>query len=116
VPKNSYWIADAEGNKALVEGAEARDVWTKVRGWSVTDEPGPTDQVHVVNANPEIGAGRMPYAAVELHAGLGWSAGPPPEPYDLTKDPVLVDQAPASAAAPVATKSPAAASATNVKE
>lgn len=91
--KNSYWIADTEGVYALVEGADERDAWTKVRGWSEVDEPGPTDQVHVVNENPEIQPGRLPYAAVELHAGLGWRPGPPPAPYDATKDPVLVDQA-----------------------
>lgn len=92
--KTMYWIADPEGVYAQVEGADQRDEWTKVRGWTVADEPGPTDQVHVVNENPEIGPGRLPYAAVELHAGLGWSAGPPPEPVDLTK--------PAEAGQPVA--------------
>lgn len=74
------WIQDTQGVYALVEGAEARDQWTKVRGWAEAGEPGPTDQVHVVNENPEIGPGFLPYGAVELHAGLGWSAGPPPEP------------------------------------
>lgn len=102
--KNSYWITDTEGVFALVEGADERDQWTKVHGWSEAAEPGPTDQVHVVNEHPEVGPGRLPYAAVELHAGLGWTAGPPPAPYDTTKDPVLVDQAPAPVAESVKPK------------
>jgi hypothetical protein len=107
VSKNSYWIADAEGVYAQVEGADQRDEWTKVRGWRETGEPGPTDQVHVVNENPEIGPGRMPYAAVPLHAGYGWRFGPPPAPVDTTKDPALSDQAPAPAAEPVKPKTEA---------
>lgn len=87
--KQKYWIRDVEGVFAHV-GAEARDLWTKVRGWVEADEPGPTDQVHVVNEHPEVGPGRLPYAAVELHAGLGWSAGPPPEPVSETPDPAVV--------------------------
>lgn len=99
--KNTYWISDTEGNKALVEGAEERDKWTLIHGWTVANEPGPTDQVHVVNSHPEIGPGRLPYGSLAAGmAGLGWSAGPPTEPYDLTKDPVLVDQAPVPAGEP----------------
>lgn len=75
-----YWIHDTEGVYAQVEGTEARDEWTKVRGWSEADEPGPNEQIHVVNEHPEIGPGRLPYGAVEHWAGLGWSAGPPPAP------------------------------------
>jgi hypothetical protein len=116
VPKNNYWIADTEGVYASVEGADERDTWTKVHGWHETAEPGPTDQVHVVNENPEVGPGRLPYAAVELHAGLGWKPGPPPAPYDATKDPALVDQAPAPVTEPVKPKTPVAAGAADKKE
>lgn len=104
--KKKFWISDVEGVFALVE-AEARDLWTKVRGWAEADEPGPTDQVHVVNEHPEVGPGRLPYAAVEQWAGLGWSAGPPPEPNDSTKDPALAGQA-APVAEPAKTKTTAA--------
>jgi hypothetical protein len=107
--KQKYWIRDAEGVSALVEGAEQRDMWTKVRGWSEADEPGPNDQVWVANEHPDILPGRLPFAAIELHAGLGWSAGPPPELEGTTKDPALVGQvAPASDAAKP-TKAPAVA-------
>lgn len=102
-----YWIQDAQGVYALVEGAEARDWWTKVRGWTEADEPGPTDQVHVVNENPEIGGGFLPYAAVELHAGLGWSAGPPPEPVPAPS-PAETPAPPADAAKPTKAAAPAA--------
>jgi hypothetical protein len=103
--KKKQWIQDVEGVFAQVE-AGARDLWTKVRGWAEADEPGPTDQVWVVNENPEIGPGRLPYAAVELHAGLGWAAGAPPEPAGTTKDPAPVEQA--TPTGPAKTKTTAA--------
>lgn len=76
--KQSYWIRDPEGVYAQVEGTDQRDFWTKVQGWVDADEPGPTDQVHVVNENPEIGPGRLPFGALPAWGGLGWAAGPPP--------------------------------------
>lgn len=116
--KNNYWIIDHEGVYALVEGAEQRDEWTKVRGWTTAAEPGPTDQVHVVNDNPEIAQGHpLPYAALPGWAPLGFRPGPPPAPVDTTKDPALVDQAlVAPAAEPVKPKTQAAAGATDKKE
>ncbi len=114
---NSYWIANPEGEYALVEGVADRDTWTKVHGWREAAEPGPTDQVHVVNEHPEVGPGRLPYGSLAAGlTGLGWKAGPPPAPYDATKDPVLVDQAPAPVAEPVKPKTPAAAGADKTKE
>jgi hypothetical protein len=96
--KQKYWIRDTEGVYAQVEGAEARDEWTKVRGWTEAGEPGPIDQVHVVNENREIAQGHpLPYAALEGWAGLGFYAGPPPQPYGTTKP-----APPAEQAAPVA--------------
>jgi hypothetical protein len=101
--KNSYWIRDVEGVFALVDGADERDQWTKVHGWAEADEPGPTDQVHVVNEHPEIAPGRLPYGAVADWSGLGWKAGPPPS--DAPTNPDLGDQAASpKATAPVAAK------------
>jgi hypothetical protein len=116
--KQTYWIRDAEGAFALVEGADQRDTWTRVRGWRETAEPGPSDRVHIVH--PEVGhGGPLPYEAIvgTAWAGLGWKPGPPPQPVDLTKDPRIVDQPDAPAAVePVKPKTTAATAAADKKE
>jgi hypothetical protein len=91
--KQTYWIADVEGVKAVVEGADARDLWTRVRGWTATTEPAPGDRVWLRN---ETHDGRQVFAAAAAPhwAGLGWVPSDPPEPIDPTKDPLLVDQPP----------------------
>jgi len=79
----SHWIADPAGVHALVDGDDQLTYWTRIRGWSIADEPGPADQVHI--RHPDVGAGRIPYEALTGGwADLGWTAGPPPEPVDLT--------------------------------
>jgi hypothetical protein len=84
--KQTYWIRDTEGVYAQVEGVDQRDVWTKVRGWTEADEPGPTDLVHVANENPEIAQGHpVPAAALEGWAGYGFYPAAPPEPVDLSQ-------------------------------
>lgn len=114
--KQKYWIASSIGYHALVEGADARDEWTKIRGWHEAAEPtNPDTQVHVVNGDL---AGCIPLAAIGDWAALGWEPGPPPVPRDITKDPVLVDQ-PAvvpSVVVAVSPKSKAAAGGTNNEE
>jgi len=83
--KQTYWIRDTEGVYAQVEGAETRDQWTKVYGWSEADEPGQTDLVHIRNENPEIAQGYpQAYGALEALAGYGFYPSAPPEPVDLT--------------------------------
>lgn len=108
--KQKYWIRDTEGVYAQVEGAEARDQWTKVRGWSEADaEPVATDLVHVRNENPEIAQGHpVPYGALDGWAGYGFYPAPPPEPVDLSKPRVAEPVAPAAEPAK-STKAPAAA-------
>ncbi|HEX2551631.1 MAG TPA: hypothetical protein VHK64_08560 [Nocardioidaceae bacterium] len=103
--KQKYWIRDVEGVYAQVEGADQRDQWTKVRGWSEADEPGPTDLVHVANENPEIAQGHpVPFGALEGWAGYGFYPAPPPGADDMQTP------APAAQAEPVKpTKAPAAA-------
>jgi hypothetical protein len=108
--QQTFWIRDVEGVFAQV-GAEVRDLWTKVRGWVEADEPGPTDQVHVVNEHPEIGPARLPYGVVPDLAGLGWSAGPPPDPNG--QSPAPVDQ---PVAEPVKPTKSAASAAVEQKE
>lgn len=91
-----YWIRDVQGVHALVGSAADRDWWTKVRGWSDADVPGSTDQVHVVNENPEIGPGQLPYGAVEDWSGLGWKPGPPGGESAPAAEPAKPNQAPAA--------------------
>lgn len=106
MPDRNYWIASPGGDLALVTGAEQRDLWTKVRGWSESGEPGPADRVHLTHA--EVGhGGPLPFEALAAGFGaFGWSPGPPPEPVDITKDPALRDQPtqPRPAAEPVKPK------------
>lgn len=84
--KNTYWITDSDGTYAVVDGADERDLWTKVRGWAEADEPGPTDQVCV--SHEGAGRGRIPYAALQGEwSGLGWTAAAPPEPVNLAIPP-----------------------------
>lgn len=111
---NTYLIADAGGNLAHVEGADQRDVWTKVRGWHEVTEPRPSDQVYIWRDGIEA-PGRVPYEALDGWVARGWRPGPPPEPVDITKDPVLVDQPPA-AVAPAKPKTQAAAGGDKSKE
>lgn len=95
----SHWIADATGVHALVDGDDQLTYWTRIRGWQSAAEPQPSDRVHITH--PEIGHGNpIPFEA--LNGGwsdMGWSAGPPPEPVDLTRDPALRVQ-PAAVLAP----------------
>lgn len=100
----TYWIADVTGTHALVEGDEQRDIWVHLRGWRVTAEPGPNDQVHIVNG--DLSGGRIPYGALAGEWGdKGWRVGPPPVPADPTRDPVPLVQP----ARPVKTKAAASA-------
>jgi hypothetical protein len=78
--KQTYWIADVEGVKALVEGAEHRDQWTKVHGWTETTEP-VGQEFQWVRHEVHGGRGVMNHAAAVLHEGLGWfPSDPPPLP------------------------------------
>lgn len=93
---NRYWVTSVDGAKAVLEGADARDRWTKVHGWTITTEPQPGDRVWLEHA--ETG-GKQIFAAeaAPQWEGLGWHPTSPPEPVDLTKDPQLVDQGPPAA-------------------
>lgn len=90
-----YWITDASGVKAVVEGAEARDEWTRVRGWSETTEPVGYEFQWVRNA-AHGGKGVMNHEAALLHEGLDWFPSGP-EGYDEPTDsPAAKPSAPAS--------------------
>lgn len=83
-----FWIADHAGTHALVDTADERAVWTRVRGWHDSDEPGANNQVRVVNGDL---FGCIPVSALEAGwAEMGWKPGPPPEPVDIHRDPAPV--------------------------
>lgn len=105
--KNTYWIKNPNGYYAQVEGADERDRWTKVQGWTEADEPPPTAQVYI--QHPDLAEyGLIPFEALGGQwEALGWTAGPPPEPRDITKDPALVDQPAAARVAAPAAPAPA---------
>lgn len=107
--KNMYWIADADGTRALVEGADERDRWSRVHGWSEVSEPQPQDFVWLRNENPDLGAARMTYEAAQLDAwaARGWTPGAPPEPQNaaVAHWPTAQETAPAETPASKPTKS-----------
>lgn len=84
--KNTYWIADVDGAKALVAGSAERDRWTRVNGWTETGEPEGLEFVWLRNGQH---GGRAKFAAqaVPLWEGLGWKPSPPPEPVNLAIGP-----------------------------
>lgn len=109
--KSLYWLTNADGHKARVEGAEQRDRWLPL-GWSVADEPVTGDMVYLEH---EVSGGRalFPAAVVPAWGELGWQPAAPPEPVDLTKDPLLVDQ---PVAEPVAAPAKTSTATTAAKE
>lgn len=87
--KSTYWIADVNGVKAKVVGVDARDEWTKVRGWSETTEPAGQEFQWVRNVD-HGGKGVMNHEAAVLHESLGWVPSGPDgydEPVEPTSEP-----------------------------
>jgi hypothetical protein len=104
--KKSYWIADTEGVKALVEGADELAQWTRVRGWSETTEPVGLE-FQWVRHEVHGGRGVMAHDAAVLHEGLGWFPSDPPPPAGLPTD-LSPAEAPADAAPSTTATKPAA--------
>lgn len=100
--RKTYWIQDVDGVKACVDGADTRDLWTRVHGWTETDEPTGQQFQWVRNAN-HGGRGVLNHAAVLLHEGLGWFPSDPPPPPGYPETPVEEDilAVPAVEAAPI---------------
>ena len=84
------WLVDAEGNYAAVEPGEI-DTWIP-RGWSRAQD-GPQSSFVWLQHEVHGGKAKFPVAAVANWESLGWHPAAPPEPVDVTKDPVLVDVA-----------------------
>jgi hypothetical protein len=89
----TFWLARDSEPVAFVEDAETADLLIRVHGYTeVTTEPAADRQVHVANAATG-GQAVLPYGVLAAWGVLGWVPAGPPAPVDLTKDPVLVDQA-----------------------
>lgn len=88
--KQTYWLVDGDGAKALVVGVDERDRF-RPHGWTETTEPAGSDMVWLEH---EVTGGRQlfPMAVTPQWGALGWRLAGPPEPVDLTKDPQVVDQ------------------------
>jgi hypothetical protein len=87
--KTMYWMRNASGEYAHVEGADARDRWIPF-GWAEGTEPGHMDQVWMRAEGIQEPA-RFPWGAREFWQSRGWTASEPPAPVDYTKDPAVVD-------------------------
>jgi hypothetical protein len=103
--KQKYWIADSEGVKALVVGADAHNYWTAGRRWTDTTEPAGQDWMWLQH-NETGGRQKFPAEAAPLWEGRGWLPSDPPEPVNLatahwpTATPVPATPTPAPADKP----------------
>ncbi len=88
--KTTYWISNANGQHAQVEGVEERDKWTPL-GWTVEEHPPPGAFVYMNHDGIEEAA-LFAYEAMATWEQMGWTACSPPKPVDVTKDPKLFDQ------------------------
>jgi hypothetical protein len=114
--KSTYWIADVEGVKAVVEGAEARDWWVKVQGWSLAGEPTFEDRVWLQH-NEHGGRQVFPAPSVAGWAARGWQPSDPPVPQDKATAHWALEPAVApEPSAPASTKSAANATSGDKKE
>lgn len=93
--KQTYWLADQTGKKALVTGAAERDRWVPL-GWVEADEPAAGEFVYARHDGIEQPAEFPASAFREVWEPRGWVAGPPPEPVS----PFNGDQLPAPASSP----------------
>lgn len=91
--KQTFWLARDTEPVAFVDDAETADLLVRVHGYTeVTSEPAGDRQVYVAHTATG-GHAVLPYGVLAAWGVLGWVPAGPPAPVDLTKDPVLVDQA-----------------------
>jgi hypothetical protein len=86
-----FWIQSGTA-KAVVEGAEERDRFTLLHGWSEATEPADGDFVWMAHPDDDIAKpGLVAWAARAYWQGIGWQPAAPPEPVNPAVDPVLTD-------------------------
>jgi hypothetical protein len=113
--KQKYWIADAEGVKAVVEGVEARNWWTQVQGWVPADEPAADERVWLQH-NEHGGRQVFPAAAAPGWVSRGWLPSDPPVPEDKATAHWATEPEPPAPQTPVSTKPAADATSGKSKE
>lgn len=99
-----YWIADAEGVKAIVTGAEAHNLWTAGRGWTDTTEPTGQEWVWLQH-DEHRGRAKFSAESAPLWEGRGWFPSDPPEPVNAATAHWQPEPAPVVAPAPQTTAS-----------
>jgi hypothetical protein len=79
--KQKYWMADSDGRKALIVGAEERDRWIP-RGWAEADEP-IGDELVWARYDGVADPAQFPGGVFrEVWEPKGWTPSAPPEPVD----------------------------------
>ncbi len=97
--KKTYWVRNASGEYALLDGAAERDRLSAF-GWNETDEP-PADDAFVWMRHEGIEQpAKFPAKSVANWMANGWVPGAPPEHVDVTQEPSVAQVLgfPASAA------------------
>jgi hypothetical protein len=92
--KQTYWMVDGEGKKALITGAAERDRWIPL-GLSDAGEPAGAEFVYAWHEGIETPA-MFSAQSLPVWQAKGWVPGPPPEPVS----PFNGDHIPTPAAAP----------------
>lgn len=79
--KQTYWLVDAGGRKALAATAAERDRWLP-HGWTVSTEP-TGDELVWARFEGVADPGQFPAQAfLEVWGPKGWTPSAPPEPLD----------------------------------
>lgn len=87
---SATWMTDLTGAVAQIP-ADQVDTWAN-RGWAPTDEPTGVQQVWTRHTG-HGGHAKFAAAALEDWHARGWELSAPPEPGDLTRDPLPAEPA-----------------------
>lgn len=82
--KKTYWMVDANGDKALASGAGERDQLLE-RKWVESDDPQRNEFIWMTHSQTG-GVARFATNAQAAWEARGWSPSGPPEPVDVRKD------------------------------
>jgi hypothetical protein len=88
---SKYWLVDATGNKALVEGDDERDRFLP-HGWALAEAPSGGEFVWA-RCEGVADPARFPADNLEAWEAKGWKPGAPPHPLDGLVAPAAVPAA-----------------------